>query len=241
MGTAFKSPARQQREERERKIILKHKYNNRITLVRFAKQYLDAKEYAQALKNFLDYLNTICEVKEINGIYSLHPKHFNPSRELTEMLMISHIFFELARLYDAIPKFHADCKQCLELFVLFSANQPYQMVNSEMIRKHLKKSQFKQPDEFRNAYQQIFVQSRKCYVVTFCFGDTHSVTHQCREFKAWLLQQAWGPGLVRLYYQYSSQAVDRWGQSFWAHCISRWLMRPVLLLFSKAILPLILK
>jgi hypothetical protein len=241
MGKPFKSPGRQQREERERKLRLKHKYEKRITIAKIGKHSLDSGDFAGALKHFLEYLHIMAEIKEVDEIYDIQPKHFTTARELTEMLMISHIYFELARLYDAIPKFHDDCRKCLKQFVLFSANQPYQVVNSEMIRKHLKKSHFKLPEDFRFAYQQIYVQSKKCYVVTFCYGDQHPVTAHCREFKDWLLERDWGFQLVRYYYQYSSPAVTRWESSPSAQLLSKLVLRPLLLLFSKAILPLIIK
>jgi hypothetical protein len=241
MGAARISPGQQQREERERRLKLKHKFSTRITKVKFGKQFLVANHYTGALKHFLEYMHIMAEVKEVDDIYQLHPKMFNQSKDITEMLMISHLFFEMAKIYDAIPKFHDDCRKCLQLFVLFSANQPFQVVNSEMCRKNIKKRSFKLEEDFRLSYQQIYVQSKKCYVVTFCLGDAHPVTHQCREFKDRLLEHPAGFSLVRTYYRFSSVAVERWGHSPWALWIGRHCVRPLLLLFSKTVLPRILK
>jgi hypothetical protein len=186
------------RDERDRIIKLRHKYENRITVARYGKESLDAGDYGNALKKFMDYLHIMAEIKEVKDAYELRTNHFDNKKDLTEMLMISHIFFEMARLYDAVPKFHSDVNKCLEQFVHFTANQPYQVVNSEMVRKYLKKSNFKNPDTFRNAYQQIYVQSKKCYIVTFCYGNDHWITRECREFKDWLLQYSWGQQVVPL-------------------------------------------
>lgn len=157
------------------------------------------------------------------------------------MLMISHVYFEMARIYDAVPKFADESKKCLEQFVIFSANQPFQVVNSEMIRKHLKKSVFKNADVFRWAYEQIYVQSKKCYVVTFCYGDAHPVTQDFREFKDWLLEFSLGRELVRFYYCHSSRIVPAWKENQMMHFFSRVCLRPMLLLFSKTMLKLIIK
>lgn len=229
------------REERERIIKLRHKYENRITVARYGKESLDAGDYGNALKKFMDYLHIMAEIKEVKDAYDLRVGMFDSKRELTEMLMISHIFFEMARLYDAVPKFQSDVHKCLEQFVHFTANQPYQVVNSEMVRKYLKKSNFKNPDTFRNAYQQIYVQSKKCYIVTFCYGNEHAITRECREFKDWLLQFTWGQHLVRHYYRISSEAVPMCEQNFFLRHTTRLIARPALLLFSKIILPVILK
>lgn len=229
------------REEREKIIKLRHKYENRITVARYGKESLDAGDYGNALKKFMDYLHIMAEIKEVKDAYELRLSMFDNKKDITEMLMISHIFFEMARLYDAVPKFQTDVHKCLEQFVHFTANQPYQVVNSEMVRKYLKKSNFKNPDAFRNAYQQIYVQSKKCYIVTFCYGNDHWITRECREFKDWLLQFSWGQDIVRHYYRISSEAVPALEKNFILRHTSRLLVRPALLVFSKILLPVILK
>ena len=231
---------RKAREEREKNLLIKHKFGNRITTVKFGKESLDVSDYGNALAKFTDYLKTLAEVKKVKDIYSLRTTHFDPKKDITEMLMISHLYFEMARMYDAVPKFHAESQKCLEQFVHFSANQPYQIVNSEMIRKWLKKSVFKNTEAFRAAHQQIFVQSKKCYVVTFCMGNDHPVTEQCREFKDWLLNYSLGRELVRFYYHYSSRAVVRWEKNPLAHSIGQIVVKPGLVLFSKTVLRFIL-
>lgn len=229
------------RDERERIIKLKYRYETRITTARHGKESLTAGDYGNALKKFTEYLSTMAEIKEVKDIYSLRAGQFDPKREITEMLMMSHIYFEMARLYDAVPRFKQDTVKCLEQFTHFSANQPYQVVNSELVRKYLKKSNFKNPDLFRNAYQQIYVQSKKCYVVTFCYGDNHQVTRECREFKDWLLNYTVGQQIVRHYYRFSSEIVPLCENNFFLRVSTRLFIKPALLLFSKIILPVILR
>ncbi len=232
---------REAREEREHMLILKHKYENRITIAKFGKESLDLRDYANALAKFTEYLQIMAEIKKTEGYYNLKPGHFNSKTEVTEMLMISHIFFEMARIYDAIPKFSGDSQKCLDQFVLFSANQPYQVVNSEMIRKYLKKAAFKNAETFRHAHAQIFVQSKKCFVVTFCYGAEHPVTQDYRALKDLLLETRGGQELVRLYYLYSSTAVERWEHSTAMKLSLRFFLRPVLLFVAKVVLPFILR
>lgn len=229
------------REEREKMLLLKHRYENRITSARFGKESLDSSDYSNSIKKFTDYLLVIAEVKKVNGIYDIRTNHFDPKKEITEMLMISHIFFEMARMFDAVPKFHEESQKCLAQFVHFSANQPYQVVNSEMIRKYLKKASFKNPGAFRDAYQQIYVQSKQCYIVTFCYGDLHPVTREFREFKDWLLESPTGQNLVRIYYTFSSEIVPKWENKPLPTFFGQVIIKPLLLLFSKTILKLIIK
>lgn len=237
----FSGSGKAAREERERIIKLKHKYENRITIAKYGKEALDAGDYGNALKTFREYLFIMAEIKEVKDIYELKVHMFDPKKDLTEMLMISHIVFEMARLYDAVPKFHPDAQSCLNLFVHFTANQPYQVVNSEMVRKTLKRSNFKNPDMFRNSYQQIYVQSKKCYIVTFCFGNEHQVTADCRKFKDWLLTFDLGQDLVRHYYNLSSRIIPFCEQNLFLRKFTISFTKPALLLFSKTLLPVIIK
>lgn len=229
------------REERERMLVLKHKFDHRITTAKFGKKSFDVNDYAGSIQKFKEYLLIMAEVKKVRDVYSITPSHFDPKKELTEMMMISHIYFEMARMYDAIPQFHEETKNCLNQFVKFSANQPYQVVNSELIRKHLKKSRFKNVDDFRLAYQQIFVQSKKCFVVTFCYGDTHPLTQEYRALKDVLIDYSWGRELVRIYYSHSSVMVTRWENNQAFRFFMGTILRPLLALFSKTLLPFILK
>jgi hypothetical protein len=238
---AAKISSKQARAERDNMIILKHKFDNRITITKFGKEALDNGDYSTALQRFVEYMNIMAETKKVKDFYSLKPTHFDSSKQITEMLMISHLFFEMGRIFDAVPKFHEDSKKCMEQFVAFTINQPFQVVNSEMIRKHLKKSQFKRPEIFRAAYEQIFVQSKKCYVVTFCYGTDHPVTEEFRQLKDWLLQSALGMEFVRHYYRLSSVLVGKWENNVRMHLVSKVIFRPVLVLFSKTILPFIIK
>jgi len=224
------------REEREKKLILKHKFESRITVARFGNESREIKDFAGALRKFTDYLQVMAEVKGVQDIYGIRPQHFDSKKDVTEMLMISHIYFEMAKMYDAVPKFHDESKRCLDQFVLFSVNQPFQVINSELMRKHLKKTLFKNPEVFRNAYVQIFVQSKKCYVVTFCLGHHHPVTQEFRAMKDVLLEYRLGQELVRIYYKYSSVAVARWEGRTIPGFIGKWIVRPALVVFSKAVL-----
>ncbi len=242
MTAALKSPGRVAREEREKMLLLKHKVENRITTVRFAKESLDAGDYSGAIKRFSDYLNTLTELKKCDDYYQLKVSHFDSKKDMTELLMISHIFFEMARIYDAIPRFQGEFKKCLDQFVHFSVNQPYQVVNSELIRKYLKKSAFKNQEEFRGAYQQIFIQSKKCYIVTYCFDNYHPITQEYRLFKQWLLGHELGFVLVRIYYLISSAAIHKWEHNWFLKVSGKYLIKPSLLLFSKTLLrPIISK
>ncbi|HLW57784.1 MAG TPA: hypothetical protein VKY27_10385 [Bacteriovoracaceae bacterium] len=234
--------SKEAKEKRENDVVLQHKYNNRITITRHGKEAFDNGEYAIALSRYKEYLETVSEVKEAGtDIYSLRPSHFDPEKDLTEMLMISQIYLELARIYDAVPKYKDELHKSLDQFLNFTINQPYQVINSEILRKHIKRGKFRNYDTFRDYYQQIAIQSKKCYIVTFSLGNDHPVTQEYRLFKEWLLDFPLGQELVRLYYLHSSVLVERWGKGQCMHFIGKYFLAPLLTLFSKTILRRIVK
>jgi hypothetical protein len=233
--------AAKKRPENERSIVLNHRFEHRITVARFGKESMDAGNYANALLKYNEYFRIMADVKQVKDAYSLTPKNFDPKKDLSEMLMMSHLYFEMARIYDASPRFTEEAKKCVDQFVLFSVDQPYQVINSELARKSLRKRSFKNPKFFRDAYEQIFVKSKRCYIVTFCYGETHPITNQYRQLKDLLLDYKLGRELVRIYYSYSSHAVENWKRNFFMKIFAKIIIRPVLLLFSKTLLPLIIK
>lgn len=234
-------PKKLTREEREKLIILRHKYENRVTIAKFGKESFDLGDYGNAVKKYTEYLEILAEVLECKDIYSLSIDKFNPKNELTEMLMISHIYFELARIYDSNEKFHDEARKCLDRFVHFSINQPYQVVNSELIRKYVKKSRLKLMGDFQNSYHQIYIQSKKCFVVTHCYGETHKITQDYRSFKEWMLEYSWGHQFVQNYYAYSPRLIT-WCEKY--PRLSSFFVLPAkftLSLVAKFVLPHILK
>jgi hypothetical protein len=225
------------REEREKIIILRHKFENRVTIAKFGKESFDSGDYANAVKKYTEYLEIQAEVLECKDIYSLSVDKFDPKSELTEMLMISHIYFELARIYE----FHDEARKCLDRFVHFSVNQPYQVVNSELIRKYVKKSRLRLMGDFQNSYQQIYIQSKKCFIVTHCYGETHKITQDYRSFKEWMLEYSWGQLFVQKYYAYSPKLIS-WCEKH--PQTSSFFILPIkfsLRLVAKFVLPHILK
>ncbi len=130
----------------------------------------------------------------------------NNKSQVTELLLISHIYWEIARVNEMTPKLSANFQKALSQFIKFTVNQPYQVLNAEMLRKYIKKNakSSRQIGALNEAYSQIFVQSKKCYIATMCYGDEHQVTNQLRDFKSHLLNWPFGNILVSLYYKHSS-------------------------------------
>lgn len=198
------------KKEKQKKLALQKRYGQRITIARQGREAFLSKDYVTAAKKYNEYLGILAESKDLNDIFKLTPAMFDPKKNLTEMLLISHVYWELARINEMTPKLQKNFFQALNQFVKFTINQPYQVLNSEMLRKYIKKNKKTSPQigQLNQALSQIHVQSKKCFIATECFGTTHPVTINLRSFKKELLRWPGGHKTVELYYRISSTIVD---------------------------------
>jgi hypothetical protein len=198
---------RKVREDREKHLKLKQRYEHRITVAKQGKAAFQSGDFSTSLRRYMDYLGVHAEINKCD-IYSVRPDMFNPKKELSEMLAISQIYFEMAKQFDLSKKYEGECIKALDRYVAFSANQPYQVVNSEVLRKTLRKGKLKRPQHFYAAYKQIQTKSAKCFIATYYFGEEDEVTQKLRLFKNKLLSIPSGFFWVDLYYRFSPQFIS---------------------------------
>lgn len=224
----------EEKKEHQRKLQLQKKLSERITIARQGREAFLAKDYVNCMQKYLEYLTIISQSREIEDIYSLKPSDFDDTTQLSELLLISHVFWEMARINEMTPKLQANFQRCLSQFVKFTVNQPYQVLNAEMLRKYnkanAKRSRF--ADKYSEAYSAIFVQSRKCFIATECFGEEHHHTNSLRVFKNELLQWPYGEAIVAFYYRTSPLFVNKVRASKSLSLVKDFVILPLLTFFS---------
>ena len=187
---------------------LAKQYRTRISVAKQGQEAFSSGNYTDAIRFYNQYLKIISQIKKTDP-YNLSPTHFNPDEELSEMFLISQVYWALSQIYDLSPKLTENLSKVLNQFVRFSKGQRYQVANSETLRKFLKKGRMKNKILFTNAFKQIMVASKKCYVATYCFGQDHQITNDFRQFKVEVLAKSkLGIKFVDLYYQYSPGLVS---------------------------------
>jgi hypothetical protein len=196
--------------ERQRKLTLQNKFSKRITIARKGREAFMEKDYITCMQKYNEYLMIIADTKEVEDIYKLSPSQFDDTTPLSELLLISHVFWEMARINEMTPKLDINFQKCLNQFIKFTANQPYQVLNAEMLRKYIKinKNKSRMGHKYKEAYSEILVQSKKCYIATHCLGEKHHATMTLRHFKQELMLWPFGENLVALYYKYSSILIN---------------------------------
>ncbi len=222
------------KDKAKRKVQLQKKYGQRITIARQGRDAFMQKDYIGATKKYNEYLSILAQMNDQEDIYKLSPVMFDNKKEVTEMLLISHIYWEIARINEMTPKLQKNFQKAIDQFVKFTINQPFQVLNAEMLRKYIKKNKNTSAgiQSLTQAYNQIFVQSKKCYIATMCYGETHPNTQTLRQFKQVILRHQCGLILVEQYYIYSSRLVNLAGHSFMIKQFLHIFVRPILNLFS---------
>ena len=83
-----------------------------------------------------------------------------------------------------------------------------QYLNSEMLRKYIKRRVAHNPKLFEDAYQQMRDKSKKCYVATYCFSDDDPILITLREFKVLLGKYRLGNFFIDSYYHCSIRLIS---------------------------------
>lgn len=200
-------------EERRRKLELNARFNQRITVAKVARNAFKAKNYVNAVKQYTEYLNILCHAKEVEDIFSLTPEDFDDTTAVSEILLISHVYWDLSRMYETNPKFKEMYSKSINQFVKFSANQPFQVLNAEMVRKYIKKRKrngqvTEELSALDQTYSDIYSQSKSCFIASSCFGNEDRITNILRDFKSrHLIKWPFGIDLIKTYYTVSPRIV----------------------------------
>lgn len=187
-------------DERTRTVITQ--YAERLGYLRKAQEFSQKDETVNAVICYNKYLGSLAAWHKTTE-EKLSPKNFNKESDAPEMLLISQVYWDLSKAYDRNPKLVQESIRCLGQFKKFTIGFKYQYINSEMLRKFIKKSKCHHPKNFENAYKDIRVNSKKCYIATYCYGEEHEITRVLRLWKACIIHTRSGDLFVECYYRIS--------------------------------------
>ena len=186
---------------------LNERYQQRITIVKQGQEALVRNDILNAVKYFNMYLKIISDVKDCEP-KNLSPTHFDQKTELSEMLLISHLYWDLTKLYDVTPHLEPEYYRCLHKFMEFTIGFKYQVVNAEMLRKFISKGRCIHKRDFKEAYKKIYTGSNKCYIAGHLLGDSHPATVELRDFRDFLVEKNRFMFFLRSYYQIAPILVE---------------------------------
>ncbi|MFA6237173.1 MAG: hypothetical protein WC635_07595 [Bacteriovorax sp.] len=205
MAIKKKKDAKDLKDEKKREQVVEL-YRTRLTHLKRAQLLVRDDRMAQAVESYTKYLGVLALYFDITED-RLTPTLFDPEKDVTELLLISHAYWDLAKAFDRSPNLQRDCLRCLDQFVKFSIGFKYQHVNAQIIRKFNNKKQAHNPKAFEAAYHKIQISSKRCYVATSCFGHDDIRTETLRHFKLAIAPYELGKDFIDLYYKVSPELI----------------------------------
>ncbi|OFZ73303.1 MAG: hypothetical protein A3K03_10730 [Bdellovibrionales bacterium RIFOXYD1_FULL_44_7] len=148
-------------------------FQRRIDLARRGVRDYSLKRMADAVKAFEMYLRILEEWKGVpEG--GLHPGVFDLKKETPELILISGVYWDLAKLYDRTKSRDKEFRHYLQKYVLFIKGMPYQALGTETLRKYIGNEKPVHREEFKNAYKTIT--GSNCFVATALLDVTDEKT-----------------------------------------------------------------
>jgi hypothetical protein len=201
-----KIDAKDPKEEKKREQIIEL-YRTRLSHLKKAQALVKDDRMALAVDSYTKYLGILALYFDTTED-KLTPSLFDPEKDVTELLLISHAYWDLSKAFDRSPNLQRECLRCLEQFIKFSIGFKYQHVNAQIIRKFNNKKQAHNPKAFESAYQRIQISTKKCYIATMCLGEDSPHTETLREFKIMIAPYELGRDFIDFYYRFSPQIVS---------------------------------
>jgi len=138
----------------------------RIELAQSGVRAFENKKITDAVKAFHSYIRILEDWKGVpEG--KLTPSHFDVKADVAELLLISGVYWDLAKLYDrtkSVDK-QREFMHYLEKYILFARGMPFQHVCMETMRKYISNEKPVHKPEFKNAFKMLGGKS-SCFVAT---------------------------------------------------------------------------
>ena len=230
-STAKKSQSDEDKKEEQKREQLAILFRTRLGHLKRAQQLVRDDRIAAAVDSYTKYLGILSLYFDVPEA-KLSPTLFDAEKDMTELLLISHAYWDLAKAFDRSPNLQADCVRCLDQFMKFTIGFKYQHVNAQIVRKFNNKKQAHNPKAFEATYQRIQVSSKKCYIATSCLGHDHPTTMQLRQFKLAIAKSERGLDFIDFYYSFSPTWVEFFNQHPVIKAVAEFFIRPLLKTFA---------
>lgn len=174
-------------------------YNKRLKILRKAREHFQQNEIKMAVDEYSHYLNGLAMWKRTTE-EELSPDSFDRGQDLAELLLISHVYWDLAKAYDRSATLRAEVVRCLDQFCKFTIGFKYQYANAQVVKKFIKRPIIRNKREFQKTYEKVRIKTKGCYVSTYSLGHMHPVTIELKNFRdTHFIQTAFGREILNFY------------------------------------------
>jgi len=143
----------------------KEMFRRRVDLARNGIRSYAQKKIPEAVKAFHSYLAVLEDWKEV-GEGGLHVGLFDRQKDLSELLLISGVYWDLMKLYDRTksPERYQDFLHYKAKFIAFTYGLPFQALAAETLRKYMVTGKPVHKKDFADTYKSLA--STKCFIAT---------------------------------------------------------------------------
>lgn len=195
-------------DENKRPDNIVNAYRERLKILKQAQEYSAKGEVPKAVEKYSHYLGILASYYRTTEA-QLSPKVFDVQKDITEMLLISHAYWDLAKSYDRSPKLQKECIRCLGQFIQFTLGHKFQHVNAQMLKKFLKSNKVYNRKPFEQALHRINVESKACFIATLAYpSNEFNILTDLRSLKQKIVVHKLGYQAVDLYYFFSTNLVN---------------------------------
>jgi len=211
-------------------------YRDRLKILKHAQEFSAKGEVPKAVEKYSMYLGILATYNRTTEP-QLSPIMFDPIKDLTEMLLISHAYWDLAKSYDRSPKLQKECIRCLQQFISFTLGFKFQHVNAQMLKKFIKSKKVYNKKAFEQALARINVESKACYIATHAFPENNfRILDDLRSFKDILLRYPLGNAFIDFYYSFSPRLIALVSINKYVNfLITSLFLKPILRLIHKIV------
>lgn len=204
---ATKKPQNKSKDgEEELNEGVKNAYSERLKTLKLALDFVAKNDIPHSVEKFNHYLGILAAYNRTTEKH-LTPKMFDPQKDISELLLISQAYWNLAKSYDKSPKLRSESMRCLQQFIAFSIGYKYQHANAQIVKKFLRSGQAHNKKAFQQAYDKINVRSKNCYLATHAYPNNKDLLDTLRGIKPTLAKYKLGQGFINRYYEVSPHIV----------------------------------
>jgi hypothetical protein len=167
----------------------------------------------EALSSFHSYIRVLEELKGVRE-GCLNPSNFNVKEDLSELLLISGVYWDLVKIYDRTksPEKFKDFQHYLNQYVTFSKGLPYHALCAESLRKYLAYGNPQHKSDLNAAYRMLA--QNRCFVATALADVLREETiPTLRDFRDQTLKKTSGGRWVVLQYYKFGPSVGKFVQN----------------------------
>ena len=182
-------------------------YQDRFKQLRLGQECYKKGDFSKAVEYYSNYLSILAQFFDTQE-NRLNPELFDQKKDIGELLLISNVYWNLAKTYDKNSKFQHHTARCLEQFLKFTQGYKHEYANIRMFKNYINSGRPRNKKEFKRIYEKVKNKSFPCFIATYCFGNDSPITRQLRLLRDDLSGFWLGDAGIQFYHKHAPGLVN---------------------------------